>query len=104
MVADGWTADRFVAFFDAAVKSHAGGGDCGKCSGAKKECAGECKGDCADCDDCDGDCPCAKAKGAAAASTDGACAEKKCGGEKKECGKCPSSTPSTPATPETATP
>ena len=49
MVADGWTADKFVTFFKAAK------GDCKDCKGdcAKGDCAkGDCKGDCAKKDGC----------------------------------------------------
>lgn len=76
LVADGWTADRFVGFFkDMAAKQGCHGGDCDK-------------GDCAkgDCDKSNGDCAkgdCDKSKG------DGCC---KGSGERADgkpcCGKC----------------
>jgi len=63
LVADGWTADKFVGFFQEM---------------SKKGCCGESCGDCADkCDKAKG----ADASGAAdAAPSEGSCCKKKCGG------------------------
>lgn len=88
LIADGWTADRFVSFFQAMAKANAGSCEGGKCADGK--CAdGKCAdGKCAGGKCADGKC----ADGSKCA--DGKCAEGKCNGgacgEKKDgcCGGC----------------
>ncbi len=79
LIADGWTADRFVSFFQAMAKANAGSCEGGKCADGKcadGKCAdGKCSGDCAG--KCEGG-KCADGK-----CNGGACGEKKdgcCGG------------------------
>ena len=93
LIADGWTVDRFVGFFQAMAKANAGaceGGKCadGKCADGKCE-GGKCSGDCAG--KCEGG-KCAEGK-----CNGGACGEKKdgcCGGCKdKAKPEAPAATP-----------
>lgn len=77
LIADGWTADRFVSFFQAMAKANAGSCEGGKCADGK--CAG---GKCADGKCADGS-KCADGKCAEGKCNGGACGEKKdgcCGG------------------------
>jgi hypothetical protein len=102
-VADGWTADGFVAFFQKMAKS--GGcdkGDCAKGDCAKGDCAkGDCaKGDCAKGDCAKGDCAkgdCAKGEGCCKGSGERADGKPCCGGCKGEKKAEGSSAPAAPA-------
>jgi hypothetical protein len=102
LVADGWTADRFVTFFkDMSSKSC---GDCSKGDCAKGDCAkGDCaKGDCAKGDCAKGDCAkgCCEGKGERADGK-GCCGKCKKDGEaaKPAEGTAPAAPAATPAKP-----
>jgi hypothetical protein len=97
LVADGWTADRFVTFFKD-MSSKQGCGDCSKGDCAKGDCA---KGDCAKGDCCKGEKKdgCCEGKGERA---DG----KPCCGNCKKDGSAPAKTaePAAPAAPAATKP
>lgn len=75
LVADGWTADRYVGYFQAMAKGQSkASGECGDCDKgssdcpSKGDCCGDCGGGCKDCpskgdcdskgcDSCPGGCP-----------------------------------------------
>lgn len=75
LVSDGWTADRYIGYFQAMSKDHAkASGECGDCCGdcdSKSDCS-DCpsKGDCGDCDGC-------PSKGASSDKSCGGCPDSK---------------------------
>ena len=83
LVADGWTADRYIGYFQQMSKAHGkAGGECGDCD---KECADRCDKDCSDCPS-KGDCGDSSKDGASAGGCHGKGRGECCGGcgEKKD--------------------
>jgi hypothetical protein len=94
LVADGWTADRYVGYFQQMAKAHPkAGGDCGDCDKGCADCPGKASGDCdKDCADCPGK---TSAKSGCCGDCGGGCKDcpGKAAGAGKGCDSCPGGCP-----------